>query len=565
MFGASGWSMPRVAGHASRARCPPARRFAWQEKMHTRPLASWRTLPPTSPPAASLGSGASVSTVHGFAYVIFVAPFVGQIRFSLCFECWECAPVATRARWGRNGRPNQQITAPCRALGRVRATRAMHFSRLRSPSVATVAPWAFLAVCLLTQASLRGVACGGPGGPALRTQSLLQARRLDREDLLHHLARPSGRFWWQGSLGRAKANAAKRAETEKDMEAKRSRVAGDTRTDAGVEVTACMAGTDLPFSGSALPVGIALNASAARGVCILTAEEATDRQAQGHEGTACPARGAPARGQEDRGSQEGRERGSPELTARGALAIFLARKQRSGRQDLSSKLADRFGVSSKTVRNIWNLRTWAETTRPLWSPAEVARGANKRRSAPKAHEATAGCSGTRAQPPAPQHPGPVGCALARNGTKHAPNATPVKPVCARAAGNGDRGTGDARRRAGAARQDDCETKRRSSRGVVGQDSRRDDGRGGTADAEAVHWSREEVRSEALVQEGDVKALLEHLANTYQEKHGERATEDDLRVWGECLRSMRVDCTEVIKMTMPFSGPCVCASSPLVLR
>jgi hypothetical protein len=450
----------------------------------------------------------------------------------------------------------------------------MHFSRLRSPSVACgnrqrnpscgnvriVAPWALLAVCLLPQASLHGVACGGPGGPALRTQSLLQARRLDREDLLHHLARPSGRFWWQGSLGRAKANAAKHAETENDMEANRSRAAGGTRKDAGVEVTACMTGTDSPLPGTALPVGIALYASAARGVCILTAEEATDRQAQGPQGAACPAQGAPARGQgacgqeasgsqEARGSQEGREGGSPELTARGALAIFLARKQRSGSQDLSSKLADRFGVSPKTVRNIWNLRTWAETTRPLWSPAEVARGANKRRSAPKAHEAAAGCSGTRAQPPAP---------------KHAPKATPVKPLSARAVGNGDRGTGDARRRAGAARQEDCETKR-SSRGVGGQDSRRDDGRGGTADAEAVHWSREEVRSEALVQEGDVKALLEHLANTYQEKHGERATEDDLRVWGECLRSMRVDCTEVTKMTMPFSGPCVCASSPLVLR
>ena len=336
------------------------------------------------------------------------------------------------------------------------------------------------------------------------------------------------------------------------MEAKRSRAAG-TRTDAGVELTACMAGTDAPFSGTALP-DIAQYASAARGVCILTAEEATDRQAQGPEGTACPARGAPARGQEARsqearGSQEGREGGSPELTARGALAIFLARKQRSGRQDLSSKLADRFGVSPKTVRNIWNLRTWAETTRPLWSSAEVARGANKRRSAPKA----------------PQHRAPVGCVIACNGTKHASKPTPVTLLSTRAAGNGDRGTGDARRRTGAARQGDCETQRRSSRGVGGQDPLRVDGSGGTADAEAVHWSREEVRSEALVQEGDVKALLEHLANTYKEKHGERATENDLRVWGECLRSMRVDCTEVIKMKMPLSGPCVCASSPPVFR
>ena len=64
------------------------------------------------------------------------------------------------------------------------------------------------------------------------------------------------------------------------------------------------------------------------------------------------------------------------------------------------------------------------------------------------------------------------------------------------------------------------------------------------EAEAIHWPREEVQSLALVQEGDVEALLQHLASTYYEKHGELATEADLKLWGECLRSMRVDCTEV---------------------
>ena len=40
------------------------------------------------------------------------------------------------------------------------------------------------------------------------------------------------------------------------------------------------------------------------------------------------------------------------------------------------------------MRDIWNLRTWAETTRALWSPSEVAREANNktRRRTPEAQE-----------------------------------------------------------------------------------------------------------------------------------------------------------------------------------
>jgi len=104
------------------------------------------------------------------------------------------------------------------------------------------------------------------------------------------------------------------------------------------------AGTDmhakLPLAGVKPHVGGARNA--ARGVCVLTAEE--------------------------------------------AIEIFVARKERWGRRDqVATRLALRFGVVPRTVRDIWNLRTWTETTRQLWSSADVAREANsKHHCAPEA-------------------------------------------------------------------------------------------------------------------------------------------------------------------------------------
>jgi hypothetical protein len=65
------------------------------------------------------------------------------------------------------------------------------------------------------------------------------------------------------------------------------------------------------------------------------------------------------------------------LTAQEVMTIFLARKERWGRRDqVASRLALKFGVAPRTVRDIWNLRTWTETTRALWSPLDVAREAN---------------------------------------------------------------------------------------------------------------------------------------------------------------------------------------------
>ena len=79
-------------------------------------------------------------------------------------------------------------------------------------------------------------------------------------------------------------------------------------------------------------------------------------------------------------------RGVCVLTAEQAIEIFVARKERSGRRDqVATRLALRFGVAPRTVRDIWNLRTWTETTRQLWSSADIAREANsKHHCAPEA-------------------------------------------------------------------------------------------------------------------------------------------------------------------------------------
>ena len=66
------------------------------------------------------------------------------------------------------------------------------------------------------------------------------------------------------------------------------------------------------------------------------------------------------------------------LTAEQAVTIFLARKERTGKRGtVANRLACRYGVAPRTVRDIWNLRTWAEATRPLWSSADFARAAKK--------------------------------------------------------------------------------------------------------------------------------------------------------------------------------------------
>ena len=53
-----------------------------------------------------------------------------------------------------------------------------------------------------------------------------------------------------------------------------------------------------------------------------------------------------------------------------AIAIFVAKKSRahrSRRDNLASTLAARYGITSRSVRGIWNLRTWAHATQPFWT------------------------------------------------------------------------------------------------------------------------------------------------------------------------------------------------------
>ncbi len=62
------------------------------------------------------------------------------------------------------------------------------------------------------------------------------------------------------------------------------------------------------------------------------------------------------------------------LSAEEVATIFEARLERTGqRSQVASRLARQFGVAPRTVRDIWNLRTWVKTTRALRSDADVTR------------------------------------------------------------------------------------------------------------------------------------------------------------------------------------------------
>ena len=53
-----------------------------------------------------------------------------------------------------------------------------------------------------------------------------------------------------------------------------------------------------------------------------------------------------------------------------ATMIFRAKANRVKRGSLSVELAAEFGITSKAVRDIWNLRTWTWTTLPYWTQAD---------------------------------------------------------------------------------------------------------------------------------------------------------------------------------------------------
>eukprot|EP00961_Rhodomonas_salina_P099963 1344415-Rhodomonas_salina.2 len=66
-----------------------------------------------------------------------------------------------------------------------------------------------------------------------------------------------------------------------------------------------------------------------------------------------------------------------QLSADVVLAIFELRPNRSELDGtfvpcakLVRKLSDQFQVKERTVRDIWNRRSWSQVTRPLWNPSE---------------------------------------------------------------------------------------------------------------------------------------------------------------------------------------------------
>lgn len=65
-----------------------------------------------------------------------------------------------------------------------------------------------------------------------------------------------------------------------------------------------------------------------------------------------------------------------------AITIFVAKQQktRTKRDRLASRLAHEYSITSKAVRDIWNLRTWSRKTRPYWTELDTAHFAGKRQS-----------------------------------------------------------------------------------------------------------------------------------------------------------------------------------------
>eukprot|EP00277_Geminigera_cryophila_P018303 CAMPEP_0179437354 /NCGR_PEP_ID=MMETSP0799-20121207/21260_1 /TAXON_ID=46947 /ORGANISM="Geminigera cryophila, Strain CCMP2564" /LENGTH=359 /DNA_ID=CAMNT_0021218233 /DNA_START=45 /DNA_END=1124 /DNA_ORIENTATION=+ len=66
------------------------------------------------------------------------------------------------------------------------------------------------------------------------------------------------------------------------------------------------------------------------------------------------------------------------ICAGDAVAIFVAKRSKSKRDHLATRLAEEFGVTAKAVRDIWNLRTWRTVTAQYWSPADAEKFLNRR-------------------------------------------------------------------------------------------------------------------------------------------------------------------------------------------
>lgn len=71
--------------------------------------------------------------------------------------------------------------------------------------------------------------------------------------------------------------------------------------------------------------------------------------------------------------REASHKGFCSISPQDAIDIFVAKLQKRGARDpLALRLAETHGITSKAVRDIWNLRTWYRTTKPYWSETDTA-------------------------------------------------------------------------------------------------------------------------------------------------------------------------------------------------
>ena len=68
------------------------------------------------------------------------------------------------------------------------------------------------------------------------------------------------------------------------------------------------------------------------------------------------------------------------ISARTATFIYMAKHENNPRRGdrLAARLSEKFGITSKAVRDIWNLRTWARTTRSHWTQHDHIKFRNKK-------------------------------------------------------------------------------------------------------------------------------------------------------------------------------------------
>ena len=99
------------------------------------------------------------------------------------------------------------------------------------------------------------------------------------------------------------------------------------------------------------------------------------------------------------------------ISPQDALSIFLAAKHNRTKYDrLANRLAEEYGITSKAVRDIWSLRTWARITRPHWAKLDkdnfAKRGSiliNQTRRLPKPPRRTTSSASTSSCAPTPPH------------------------------------------------------------------------------------------------------------------------------------------------------------------